>query len=525
MQTAERIITTYRRRRFIVCALLAIIVFLLTLSLRYFTQRNWHEERIQRFNTEAITSIERLLTPLNQINQQVQPLLDKTCQYAEIEMRKKIVQYQTIRSISLIKDGIVYCSSIVGKINLQATKLQPRLVTKHPLLFLAPDALINKGEPILLFWFPHSINADEGVVQVINIDILTKLMQSIDKPWIVKTVLNVAGDHFEYGKGLVDAISVDNDQVSYDIFSENYPLSISTVGPSANSLAIADLPAQLPLAIILGALTGYLAWLLTAKRMSFFREISLGLSAKEFMVFCQPLISSKNLDCVGIELLLRWKNGRQGYISPDVFIPLAEQQKMIASLTTLVLKELVKFLPALPQSKNFHIGINVAASQFDKNAIIDDLKRYWFAASPTQQLIVELTERDALPNLGQRVIAELHQLGVKLAIDDFGTGQSSLSYLETLSPDILKIDKSFTAAIGTDAVNSKVVDIIIALGHRLNITLIAEGVETESQSIYLRSHGVDNLQGYLYAYPMPLSQFPEWLTHYAPNGYPLHRRQ
>lgn len=125
---------------------------------------------------------------------------------------------------------------------------------------------------------------------------------------------------------------------------------------------------------------------------------------------------------------------------------------------------------------------------------------------------MELTERDALLDVDYRIVRELHRKGVKLAIDDFGTGNSSLSWLEKLHPDVLKIDKSFTTAIGTDAVNSTVTDIIIALGQRLNIELVAEGVETEEQSRYLRRHSVHILQGYLYARPMPLREFPKWLA-------------
>ncbi|STN22076.1 cyclic di-GMP phosphodiesterase [Escherichia fergusonii] len=117
-----------------------------------------------------------------------------------------------------------------------------------------------------------------------------------------------------------------------------------------------------------------------------------------------------------------------------------------------------------------------------------------------------------------RIARELHRKNVKLAIDDFGTGNSSFSWLETLRPDVLKIDKSFTAAIGSDAVNSTVTDIIIALGQRLNIELVAEGVETQQQAKYLRQHGVHILQGYLYAQPMPLRDFPKWLAGSQPPG-------
>jgi sensor c-di-GMP phosphodiesterase-like protein len=110
------------------------------------------------------------------------------------------------------------------------------------------------------------------------------------------------------------------------------------------------------------------------------------------------------------------------------------------------------------------------------------------------------------------MLRELHRHGAKIAIDDFGTGNSSLSWLEKLHPDILKIDKSYTAAIGTDAVNSTVTDMIIALGQRLNIELVAEGVETTQQALYLRQQGVHMLQGFLFAAPMPVKDFPAWLA-------------
>ena len=162
------------------------------------------------------------------------------------------------------------------------------------------------------------------------------------------------------------------------------------------------------------------------------------------------------------------------------------------------------------------MGIIVAPSHFRRGVLIKDLNQYWFSAHPIQQLILEITERDALLDVDYRIARELHRKNVKLAIDDFGTGNSSFSWLETLRPDVLKIDKSFTAAIGSDAVNSTVTDIIIALAQRLNIELVAEGVETQEQAKYLRRHGVHILQGYLYAQPMPLRDFPKWLAGIQP---------
>ncbi|HCW97490.1 MAG TPA: cyclic diguanylate phosphodiesterase, partial [Pantoea sp.] len=248
-----------------------------------------------------------------------------------------------------------------------------------------------------------------------------------------------------------------------------------------------------------------------ANRMSLSWQISYGITANEFMVYCQPLINAQSGDCDGIELLLRWHNARQGWIPPDVFIPLAEQQNLIAPLTRFVIEKAVAQLPNLPRCPSFHIAINVAASHFRDHAIVDDLQQLWWPANPLPKLVVELTERDALPVVDQKVISQLHSIGVHLAIDDFGTGHSSLSYLKDLQPDVLKIDKIFTAAIGTDAINATVTDMVISLAQRLNISLVAEGVETAEQAAYLRERGVDLLQGYYYARPMPIEDFPAWL--------------
>ena len=310
-----------------------------------------------------------------------------------------------------------------------------------------------------------------------------------------------------------------DDEVAYDQASLRYPYSITLYGPSPARLALNTLPSQLPLAVLLSLLLGYIVWLATANRMSLSWQISYGITANEFMVYCQPLINARSGDCDGIELLLRWHNPRQGWIAPDVFIPLAERQNLIAPLTRFVIARVVAELPNLPQCPAFHIAINVAASHFRDRLIVEDLQRFWWPANPLPKLVVELTERDALPVIDQTVVAQLHEIGVRLAIDDFGTGHSSLAYLKDLKPDVLKIDKIFTAAIGTDAINATVTDMVISLAQRLNIALVAEGVETAEQAHYLRERGVDHLQGYYYARPMPIEDFPQWLAqHQAQLG-------
>ena len=171
----------------------------------------------------------------------------------------------------------------------------------------------------------------------------------------------------------------------------------------------------------------------------------MGIAAREFELFCQPLVNARTQACTGVEILLRWNNPRQGWITPEVFIPLAEEHNQIVPLTRYVIAETVRQIGYFPSSPGFHIGINVAASHFRHAVLIQDLNRLWFSACPRQQLVIELTERDALLDADYRIVRELHRKGVKLAIDDFGTGNSSLSWLEKLHPDVLKIDQSLTS--------------------------------------------------------------------------------
>lgn len=512
MLTAQRIVKTYRRKRIIVCLSLAIATLLLTTGVRYLTERNRNEQRVTLFTARAVSTVESLLEPLAASRSALFPLVGQPCEQAVEPLRIESARLQTLRAIALVKSGTVYCSSIFGNRNETLRQLQPKLPSPFPQMLLTRDNSLIKGSSVLLIWTPTSADGQDGIIQALNIELLSRLMLEPARPWVDHVVLNVGDAHLEYGKGVVQTLPGKPGLETRDGVSGRFPFSVTVIGPPGDRLALKFLPSQLPLALILSLLIGYIAWLATAGRMSFSHEINLGLAAREFEVYCQPLVNAQSQQCAGVEILLRWNNPRQGFISPDVFIPLAEQESLIAPLTRYVLEATASQLHYFPDSSRFHIGINVAASHFRRGKIVEDLKQFWFTYQPVQPLFLELTERDALPDVDYRVVKDLHSLGVKLAIDDFGTGQSSLSYLEMLHPDVLKIDKTFTAAIGTDAVNSTVTDIIIALAKRLNIDLVAEGVETPEQAAWLRRNGVAVLQGYLYARPMPLHAFPAWFA-------------
>ncbi len=512
MQMSQEVLGQFRRKRLLIAVVVAALVLILTLAFRFMEEKGRIEQQSRTFADNAIQRFDRLFSPLDVAASNTLGLVGLPCEQVRFPLIEKLASLQTVRSIMLVDNDSMYCSSIFGAGDRQFSALYPELAINNQRMMLSTDQHLLKGSPILLLWTPHDNANRSGILQTINIEMMSNYLLEPTLPWVERAVFNVGGKSLEYGNPMIEEALPSDDEVSYEKASLRYPFTITLFGPSPSRLALSTLPSQLPLALLLSLLMAYIVWLATANRMSLSWQISYGITAREFMVYCQPLINAKTGDCNGIELLLRWHNPRQGWIPPDVFIPLAERQNLIAPLTRFVLREVVRQLPQMPACPTFHIAINVAASHFHNREIIDDLQRLWWPANPVPQLVVELTERDSLPEVDQRVVTHLHKIGVKLAIDDFGTGHSSLSYLKTLSPDVLKIDKVFTASIGTDAINATVTDMVISLAQRLNIGLVAEGVETAEQAVYLREKGVDVLQGYFYARPMPLSDFPKWLS-------------
>lgn len=512
MQTAQRIIQSYRHKRAIFSVVVAAVALILTLAFRFISERNINQQHIVAYTSHAVQTLDKLIQPLVAGRDVITPLVGMSCDDAHQTLRKQAATLQTIRAIALIENGILYCSSIFGHRNVPVHQLQPSLPAPQPLMVLTTDQSLLKDQPILILWYPTREDGQNGVLEVVNIELLSNLMLEPQEPLITRVNLSVNGRHLVQGKGVMDHLPPHQDEKHYQQSSTQFPFAISVSGPGADQLALQHLPSQLPLALMMSFLTGFIAWFATASRMSFSWEINLGLAAHEFELFCQPVISAGNLQCTGVEILLRWYNPRQGWISPEVFIPIAEDHHLIAPLTRYVITETARQRELFPDDPQFHIGINVAPSHLRHGELLKDLHNLWYNMHPTQQLVIELTERDALLDADSRMMRELRRKGTKIAIDDFGTGNSALAWLEKLHPDILKIDKSYTTAIGTDAVNSTVIDMIIALGQRLHIELVAEGVEQPQQAFYLRQQGVQLLQGFLFARPMPINDFPAWLA-------------
>ncbi len=505
----------YRYYRWLLAGAVGLAILLISLYTRYYQEVRIIEQNQRTLATRVITKLNNLLLPAQQQAERTQSMVGQSCESAMPTLRFRAAQNQALRAVLLVQNGIIYCSSLFGPRSYEFAAIFPTMTNTSVQLALRPSLAVAKGTPTLVLWTPIAHQPEiGGVLNVFNIDLLSNFLLEPQEPYAHRVALNVGEHSLEYGQREITLHDPQPQGLQYTAKSTKYPFSVSLFGPNASTLALAALPRHIPLALMLSLLAAYVVYLITANRMSLSYYIGHAITHREFRVYCQPIINSDNGRCVGVETLLRWKNKRQGWISPDVFIPLAEQHGLIIPLTRYLMTTVVENLNLFPARPSFYISINVAAEHFNTVSIIDDIRRIWLPALPMPSLMLELTERTALSEIQHEQIKTLKEMGIMLAIDDFGTGHSSLSYLKKLSPDVLKIDRGFTAAIGTDAVNATVTDTIITLAQRLKLKLVAEGVETEEQADYLRSRDVNALQGYYFAKPMPINVFPLWLQQY-----------
>ncbi|MGO1713343.1 MAG: putative bifunctional diguanylate cyclase/phosphodiesterase, partial [Senegalia sp. (in: firmicutes)] len=235
----------------------------------------------------------------------------------------------------------------------------------------------------------------------------------------------------------------------------------------------------------------------------------------EFSINYQPQIDSRNNQIVGAEALLRWNTKKYGFISPAIFIPIAEKTGQIVEIGYWVIDRVFNEYMIFKENinENFRICINISPMQFNDENFIKRIKESIIKNNiDTNYFELEITENLLLDDLTKvnKKLKELKDLGFTIAIDDFGTGYSSLSYIKQLHIDKLKIDRAFIKDY-PEKDNGEIADIITIMSRTLRLEVIAEGVETKEQVDYLRSKVCHLIQGYFYSKPIPPSDFVKYL--------------
>jgi EAL domain-containing protein (putative c-di-GMP-specific phosphodiesterase class I) len=256
--------------------------------------------------------------------------------------------------------------------------------------------------------------------------------------------------------------------------------------------------------------------LVAMRRLTVENRLRRALDRGELELHYQPKVEADTRQVTGVEALMRWRDSELGNVGPAEFIPIAEETPVIMNLTEWAFRAACKqmrrwldvgFAPG-------PVAMNVSPVQF-RNGRITELVDKVLAEIrlDPRYLEIEVTENVLLHDAVEaaKQLAEFRQRGIRVAIDDFGTGYSSLRYLRELAVDTLKIDRSFIAELGTDPYADSIVDAMISIAKALRLSVVAEGVENESQLAYLLARGCDQIQGFLISEALPADELERQL--------------
>jgi diguanylate cyclase (GGDEF)-like protein len=253
------------------------------------------------------------------------------------------------------------------------------------------------------------------------------------------------------------------------------------------------------------------------KRLALETSMRRAIENAEFITYYQPVVNLASGAVVGSEALVRWQHPELGLLPPGRFIGLAEDTGLILDIGDFVMRAACAQTRAWQDRGlgRLRIAVNLSARHFQQKDFLDRLLEILGETrlDPTC-LELELTETSIMENTesAMKVLTQLRKLGVRMAIDDFGTGYSSLSYLKHLPIDTVKLDRSFVKGATTDPDDAALVMAIVTLAHNLKLRVIAEGVETEEQAVFLRLLRCDEAQGFLFGKPMPFEVFESSIT-------------
>jgi diguanylate cyclase (GGDEF)-like protein len=253
------------------------------------------------------------------------------------------------------------------------------------------------------------------------------------------------------------------------------------------------------------------------KRLALEHDLREAVSQQQFVLHYQPQLDASGQRATGVEALIRWQKPSGELVPPNDFIPLAEELGLINEMGDWALQTACQTLARWRQCglADLTMAVNLSAIQLRNAALPQSISAALLASGlPGQALTLEITESVAMqdPQASIERLGLIRALGVRLAMDDFGTGYSSLAYLKRLPLDYLKLDRAFVQDLETDCNDAAICAATIGLAHNLGFTVIAEGVETQAQRLYLANLGCDAFQGYYFSRPLPEAAAFEWLT-------------
>ncbi|VVQ08932.1 putative cyclic di-GMP phosphodiesterase PdeG [Pseudomonas fluorescens] len=461
---------------------------------------------------EAVRQFELMFDNTAEAARELLPLAGQSCLDVNLALREQVTRRPFVRSTSLVWDNTLYCSSLFGDYQ---QKLAAGDYSKGRLSLMKGN-LVTPDSAVLVYRLSAG---KQGAMSNLDGYHLSNVLRLIDRKTLL--VLQV-GPNWLSADGRFHDGALPHFAVAQSVLtSSRYAFTVAAGFPEGETWRYmkSEYPPLFSLLLFFGAVSGSIGHFVQKRTLSPSREMQRAMEAAEFIPYFQPVVHGDSKQWSGCEVLMRWNHPKEGLVRPDLFIPFAEYSGLIVPMTRALMQQTAALLAPLSASFKapFHIGINITASHCRNLDLVEECREFIKAFAPGSiSLVLELTERELIEptTMTHQLFEQLHGLGVMIAIDDFGTGHSSLGYLRQFNVDFLKIDQSFVAMIGVDALSRHILDTIIELSAKLDLAIVAEGVETAEQSDYLTAHGVNFLQGYLFGRPMPGAEFINALSHH-----------
>lgn len=417
-----------------------------------------------------------------------------------------------IRSTGIIRDGILICSSVTGA-------RQQKAEDVYGVAFSAPTGSLKviategtssvPGSTAVIF--AYGAGNRTTAFSVVDARYFADLMDSLDDENHSVQQLRFSGGPVISGREKISP-RVKVFTAEFRSAVSQAQLQVLTPALSLRHYILRNLLFLGPLSLLLTLAMLYMCHRWDSRKMSLAEEIRKAMSDGEFSVHYQPVCDAKTGTCSGAEALMRWQRPDGRSISPVVFIRAAEEDGLIVSLTQHLFSLIEEDVRSWRVPAPFHLGVNIAAPHLTDRSFTADVLRLWVSLAPAFRLVLEITERSLVEDTdtASAKLNELRQKGCQVAVDDFGTGYCSLSLLQSLPVDYLKIDKIFIDSLTSPDVDTPVLDTIVDLSRRLNLSTIAEGVTAAHQVDWLIKNHVAYIQGYYYGRPMPADEFYLW---------------
>ncbi len=477
-------------------------------------------QRLAKNSEHAIEMTDSYVVALTGVMADLRHSPHPRCSAADVEyMRNVVLHASFISDAGWMSGDRIACSALLGREgyaslapSLDAVEMHSLRVYRH----LEPYSKENDSEDGTAFALRS------GGVFVVRDPLVDRYMRKGNYPFLI-TVYNSASRHWERLSGkapmLPDvALSRTGVGQSRDLV---YATSCSSRFAEC-AVSYASIPAELTTmrsvvfgtaaaGALIGTLWGLIVSLLILRRQGLEQQLRRAIARDRLHMVYQPIIDLATRRIAGAEALVRWTGQDKVAISPELFVPLAEQHGFTEDLTRWVVRHaLDEFAPTLRAQPDFRLSLNVAAADLTDENFLPVLKEQTQNAGVRPgSLAIEVTERSTAQ--GTRAAAgiqRLHEAGFGVHIDDFGTGYSSLSYLHDLAVDSIKLDRSFTRMIGTETIGQGIIPQILSMADTLHLEVIVEGVETELQARYFATYNQPILaQGWLFGHPVSAREF------------------